>query len=346
MVRFGIIGCGHIGKRHAEMVVRDPDCALVALCDVKPREILGIEAYPVPFYQDFGTMLAAHPEIDVACICVPNGLHAPMAVAILEKGFHVVIEKPMALDTADARRICQAGEKSGKKIFCVMQNRFSPPSAWLKEMVESGRLGELRMVQMNCYWNRDERYYVKGGWHGDAALDGGTLFTQFSHFIDIMAWLFGDICHVEGRFRDFSHRALTDFEDSGMVHFDFVKGGMGCLNYSTAVYEANLESSITIIGSQGSIRVGGQYMEKVEACQVKGYSMPELPPTNPGNDYGIYKGSAQNHHYVIRNVADVLERGGSIACTAQEQALLVGIIEKIYAARGPWTIRKKEDGKD
>lgn len=344
MVDFGIVGCGHIGKRHAEMVVRNPECRLQALCDVKDRNELGLDSYPVPFYADYRRMLEEHPEIDVVNICVPNGLHARLAVSIMEMGFHVVIEKPVALNVPDARRIGETSRKTGKKAFCVMQNRYSPPSVWIKQVVDSGILGRIQMVQMNCYWNRDQRYYTPGNWHGSADLDGGTLYTQFSHFLDIMAWLFGDICHVEGRFRDFCHRDLTAFEDSGLVHFDFVSGGMGCLNYSTAAFGTNVESSLTILASDGSVKIGGQYMDKVEFCHIRDYQMPELPPTNPGNDYGAYKGSAQNHHYVIQNVVDVLEKGAAMTCTPQEQELLVGIIEKIYAARGPW-IDWREYGK-
>ena len=117
----------------------------------------------------------------------------------------------------------------------AQNHHHTPPSVWLKEVCDGGLLGDIFMVKLDCYWNRDGRYYKKGNWHGDGKLDGGTLFTQFSHFIDIMYWLFGDIQNIRGNFADFNHKDLTDFEDSGVVTFDFVNGGMGCLNYSTAV---------------------------------------------------------------------------------------------------------------
>ncbi len=339
MVNFAIVGCGHIGKRHAEMVSRNKDSRLVALCDIKEKGILGIENYPVPFYEDLERMLDSHPDIEVLNICTPNGLHASMAIEAMEKGRHVVIEKPMALKTEDARRVLECSRRTGKKVFCVMQNRYSPPSVWIKSLVDSGKLGDIEMVQLDCYWNRDERYYLPGGWHGTANLDGGTLFTQFSHFIDIMLWLFGDIENISGRFRDFNHRDLTDFEDSGMVQFDFRQGGIGCLNYSTAVYDKNLESALTIVARNGSVKIGGQYMDKVEYCHVKDYVMPELPPTNPGNDYGAYKGSAQNHHYVIQNVVDVLAGKAGISTPVEEGLLAVDVMERIYQVRGNWPAR-------
>lgn len=333
-IRFAVVGCGHIGKRHAEMVVRDPGAELVALCDIRPKEELGIEAYPVAFFSDMTSLLQSGLDIDVINICVPNGLHAELAIQVIESGHHVVIEKPMALQVQDAERVLQTSLKYQKEVFCVMQNRYSPPSVWIKQMIDSGRLGKIYLVQLNCFWNRDERYYKPGGWHGDACLDGGTLFTQFSHFIDIMYWLFGDIQHIQARFADFNHQQLTDFEDSGLVTFEFVNGGMGCLNYSTAVWNKNMESSMLIVAENGSVKIGGQYMNEVEYCHIKDYEMPELAPTNPGNDYGPYKGSAQNHNFVIRNVVEVLQHtGAQNTTTALEGLKIVDIIRRFYALK-------------
>ncbi len=334
-IRFAVVGCGHIGKRHAEMICRESGAELVALCDIQPRESLGIEAYHVPFFQSVDHLLASGIAIDVINICVPNGWHASLSVQAIRSGCHVVIEKPMALTLSDAEQIVYESLKYSRQVFCVMQNRYSPPSLWIKEMVDSGRLGQLYMVQLNCYWNRDSRYYKPGGWHGDIRLDGGTLFTQFSHFIDIMYWLFGDISNIQGRFADFNHKGLTDFEDSGFVSFDFVNGGMGSLAYSTAVWDKNLESSLLIVSENGSVKIGGQYMNEVSYCHVKDYEMPVLPPTNPGNDYGPYKGSAQNHNFVIRNVVNVLSGHPSETITTNvlEGMKVVDIIQRIYALK-------------
>lgn len=239
----------------------------------------------------------------------------------------------MALTRADAENIIHQSLESGKHVFCVMQNRYSPPSAWLKQVVTQDLLGKIYFVQVNCYWNRDSRYYTKGNWHGTSDLDGGTLFTQFSHFIDMMYWLFGDISNISGRFADFNHSSLTDFEDSGLVNFDLSNGGIGCLNYSTSVQGQNLESSLTVIGEKGTVKVAGQYMNEVVYCQIDGYTMPELAPSNPPNDYGPYKGSAQNHHMVIQNVIDKIKEGKPITTNAIEGMKVVDIIERIYEVR-------------
>lgn len=329
-IKFAVVGCGHIGKRHAEMISRNSESELVGLIDVKDRSGLKVDHYDVPFYSSLEAFLKHHGEVDVINIATPNGFHAEHALLALEAKKHVVIEKPMSLKKSDAEKVIYKALNVHRHVFAVMQNRYSPPSEWVKEMVDSGRLGKIYMVQLNCYWNRDDRYYKQDSWHGKKCLDGGTLFTQFSHFIDIMYWLFGDIENINARLANFNHSHLTEFEDSGVVTFNFVNGGMGCLNFSTSVWDKNLESSMTIIAENGSIKIGGQYMDKVEYCHVRGYTMPELAPTNPGNDYGAYKGSAQNHHYVIDNVVDVLKGRASITTNALEGLKIVEIIERIY----------------
>lgn len=332
-IKFAVIGCGHIGKRHAEMILRNPEAELVAMVDVKEKKSLGIDAFNTTFFNSVEDLLDSPlaEDIDVVNIATPNGFHAEHAMKVLENKKHVVVEKPMALRKQDAERIIYKALHVHKHVFAVMQNRYSPPSVWIKEMVESGLLGKIYLVQLNCYWNRDERYYKPDSWHGKKDLDGGTLFTQFSHFIDILYWLFGDIQDIKAKLASLNHSHLTEFEDSGFVSFDFVNGGMGCINFSTSVWNTNLESSITIIAENGSIKIGGQYMDKVEYCHVKDYTMPTLAPTNPGNDYGAYKGSAQNHHYVISNVIDVLKGRASITTNALEGLKVVEIIERIYS---------------
>ena len=332
-IKFAVIGAGHIGKRHAEMISREDNAELVALVDIRSQEECGAEAYEVPFFSSVSEMLDAGLEIDVVNVCTPNGLHAEQSLAALAAGKHVVCEKPMGLSKDNCEKVIFKALQQNKHVFCVMQNRYSPPSEWIKSVVEEGILGNIHMVQLNCYWNRDDRYYKKGGWKGTQDLDGGTLFTQFSHFIDIMYWLFGDIDNIQGKFADFTHKDSTDFEDSGFVSFNFTKGGMGCLNYSTAVANQNLESSITIIGENGSVKIGGQYMNEVEVCNIKDYEMPLLKEANPANDYGPYKGSAANHNFVIGNVIDTLNGNTSATTNALEGLKVVEIIERIYKVR-------------
>lgn len=330
-ITFAVTGCGHIGRRHAEIIGRNPHAGLMALVEAKNDlhpELLKL--YNVPVFESLEDLYQSGLAPEVMVIATPNGTHAALANRAMEQGSHVVIEKPLALSVAETDTIIETGKRTEKHIFCVMQNRYSPPSQWLKEMTYSNLLGNIYMVQINCFWNRDERYYKHSDWKGTSGLDGGTLYTQFSHFIDVMYWLFGPVKQVDSRIYNFNHAGMTDFEDSGWITFEWESGIAGQFNFSTSVYEQNLESSITIIAEHGTIRVGGQYMEKITYCHIKDYEMPELPPTNPANDYGVYKGSAANHHYIIQNVIAVLNGQAEIHTPVGDGRAVVKMIEQFY----------------
>ncbi len=340
-IKFAIVGCGHIGKRHAEMITRNPEAVLVALCDIKKKEKLGIAMYDLPFFKDIDELLFSNIDLDVVIISTPSGLHTEHSNKALKCFKHIICEKPLGLSKVSVESVLHNALQVSKRVFAVMQNRYSPPSVWIKNIIDKKLLGKIFMVQINCFWNRDSRYYKKNSWKGTEKYDGGTLFTQFSHFIDIMYWLFGDIKNIKGEFKDFSHKNLTEFEDSGFVCFDFEKEGMGSLGYSTSVWDSNLESSMTIIGEKGTIKIGGQYMNEVVLCNIKDYKMPVLKKSNPANDYGTYKGSAANHHYIIENVVDTLKGRSTITTNALEGLKVVEIIERIYNLRDK-TFKKKQ----
>lgn len=336
-VKFAIVGCGHIGKRHADLVMKHPHAELVATADP-----LCIDLFDVPHYKNMDDMLASGVDIDVVNICTPNGLHAQQAVTCLKNRKHVVVEKPIALSTVDAFQISNAAIENERYVFPVVQNRYSPTVKWLKEIVSNNQIGKIFMVQLNCFWNRDDRYYTKNGWRGTLALDGGPLFTQFSHFIDVLLWVFGDIENIQTKFSNFNHQNNTEFEDSGMVLFDFVTGGQGCLNYSTSVYDSNFESSITIIGEDGTVKIGGQYMNRIDYCHAKRVTAPSLPEVGPVNDYGSYHGSASNHHLMMDNVIKVIlgiDKQDVILADGRE---VVNVIEKIYAERDSYNYQNRE----
>ena len=338
-ISFSVVGFGRIGQRHAKIIHEHPECTLASVCDTdaqhfEQRDSLGFP--DLPTYTNIDDLIQAEQtsgqRSDVVTIATPNGFHAPYAVKLLRAGYHVVIEKPMGIKSAECEEVLIAEKETGKHVFVVKQNRYSPPSVWLKNIVQSGTLGDILMVQTNCYWNRDQRYYSTSPWRGSLDQDGGALYTQFSHFVDLMYWVFGDITNIQSTVRNFTHPHLKDFDDSGFAQFEFLRGGIGSINYSTSCWDTNMESSITVVGSKGSVKVGGQYMNEIEYCHVENYEKPTLPPTNPPNDYGPYKGSAANHHYVFQNVVDVLTGRTDITATAFEGLKVVQMIENIYDA--------------
>jgi len=334
-IRIAVCGCGHIGKRHAEMIHRHDGLEVSAIIDTEMRAALSKE-YGALYFPSLESFIMREEwdksKSDAVAIATPNGMHYEQTILCLQSGYDVIVEKPLCFTKVQAEHIVAESTKNNRRVFCVMQNRYSPPSTWFKELVESDVLGSIYLVQLNCMWNRDERYYNEDTWHGDKELDGGSLYTQFSHFIDLMYWYFGDICNIKGAVADFNHQKLTDFEDTGSFVFDFIEGGMGTFTFTTAVHEENLQSNITVIAENGSVKIGGQYMNEVEYCNIKHYNMPELEPTNEANDYGPYKGSAANHCYVYDNVYHhMLTPDVPISCNMFEGMKVIDIIERLYS---------------
>ena len=336
-LKFSVIGFGRIGQRHAKIINEFKGTNLISVVDVDPaafESMISLDLAVIA-YQSIDEFLEKdNGRSDVVNIATPNGFHTRYAIRCLEAGYHVVIEKPMGLSVDECEAVLHAELKTGKQVFVVKQNRYSPPSEWLKKIISESIIGDVLMVQTNCYWNRDRRYYEPSDWKGTREQDGGALFTQFSHFVDIMYWVFGDIMNPKAVVKNFTHSELNDFDDSGFAQFEFMNGGIGSINYSTSCWDKNMESSITVVGTKGSLKIGGQYMNEIEYCHIDGYEKPVLPPTNPPNDYGPYKGSAANHHYIIENVYNTLIKGEKPTATSLDGLKVVGIIEKIYRAAG------------
>jgi predicted dehydrogenase len=202
----------------------------------------------------------------------------------------------------------------------------------LKSLIDKQLLGEIFMVAVDCYWNRNNEYYFNSNWKGKKSLDGGTLYNQFSHFIDLFYYLFGDIENIQGMIKNVNHKGLIEFEDSGVFTFNFKSGALGSMNFTTAAFEKNMEGSITVFAENASIKLGGQYLNKIDYQRTRGFDITNLPESGPSNVYGYYQGSMSNHDKVIANVVDTLN-GKSAAMTSAEDGLkVVDIIERMYAA--------------
>ena len=330
-IKFGVVGFGHIGRRHVKCILDNDQAQFISIFDILPKNQLSMPQ-GINTSDSFESFLET--DSDVVSICTPNYLHAKMAKNCLLSGKHVLIEKPMSLSSSEGEEIINIAKKTNKLVFCVMQNRFSPTMIWLKQVIDTNLLGKIYMVSVNCFWNRNKVYYTESDWHGSIKKDGGPLFTQFSHFIDILYWLFGDVEEVVADFFSFNKQDYIEFEDSGIVKLHFNNNIVAALNYSTAVWNTNFESSITIIGECGSVKIGGQYMDKVLYCDIKNYSLPEIDTNIQCNDYGGYTGSASNHDKIIDNVVRVLMNESiSIHTNAVDGLNVVKIIEKIYRFR-------------
>jgi predicted dehydrogenase len=329
-LKFAIVGCGRIAQRHAEHIAGKGK--LAGVCDiVNEKADLLASAYKTKAWYSIEDMLAGEKDIDVVVICSPNGLHAEHAVKALQAGFHVLCEKPMAIKTSDCGAMIQAAEKANKRLFAIKQNRYNPPVAAVKKIVDEGRLGKINSLQLNCFWNRNEDYY-QNSWKGTQDMDGGTLFTQFSHFIDLLYWIVGDVEKAQAFTGNFVHEGIIEFEDTGVVILQFANGAIGTINYTVNSFAKNMEGSLTLFGEKGTVKIGGQYLNELEYQSIDGYVIENLPAGNRPNNYGNYVGSMSNHDKVYDNVIDVLQNNAPITTSAFEGLKTVEIIEKIYKA--------------
>lgn len=327
---FGIIGCGRIGERHARQI-----CSvgvLKAVCDTDFEKASRLASeYNASPYASLDELLAAESGIDVLAVCTPNGLHCEHSIMALKSGIHVLCEKPMALSVHDCGEMIKAAERANRRLFIVKQNRFNPPVEAVKTAIDEGRLGKIYSVQLSCFWNRNNEYY-KSPWKGTVALDGGTLFTQFSHFIDLLYWMFGDVKSTSGIISNKGHKDTIEFEDTGTFALEFYSGVLGTLHYTVNAFRKNMEGSLTIFGEKGTVKIGGQYLNELEYQQIGDYQITDLPAGNPPNQYGAYQGSMSNHDKVYQNVLSVLTHEGVIATNGFEGLKTVEIIDKLYSS--------------
>ncbi len=331
-IKFAVVGCGNIGRRHIAVIEAEERAAVVAICDVEKGKCEKIvETYgKIPSYTDYAKMLS-ETEADIISICTPHGLHAEMAIAAAKAGKHILVEKPMALSIKDAERMVQAANENNVKLIVVKQNRYNTPIALTKQAIEEGRLGKIYMVQSNILWNRNKEYYTESNWRGKKNLEGGALYTQVSHFIDLLIWWFGEVTEATTKLETKKHTIET--EDCGSSILKFESGVMGSLTWTTCVYNKNFEGSITIMGEKGTIKVGGLYLNKIDFWDVQSFPLPEnIVFEDQPNQYGKYQGTSSNHDKLINEVVKKLLNERYNVVEGDEGIKTIKAIELIYAS--------------
>jgi Predicted dehydrogenases and related proteins len=291
-LNFALVGCGRISLKHAELLGSNKikNSRLVAVCDIdegKARKT-GTK-YNVPYYTDMDTMMRQE-EIDVVTILTESGNHAKHAIHLAQYGKHIIVEKPMALTLDDADAMIHACSENHCKLFVVKQNRFNLPVVQLRKALESGRFGKLVMGTIRVRWCRDQKYYDQDKWRGTWALDGGVLSNQASHHIDLLQWMMGDVESVYAK----STTALVDIEaeDTAVAVLKFRSGALGVIEATTATRPVDLEGSLSIMGENGTVEIGGFAVNEIRHWNFK--DQTELDETiktqysvNPPNVYGF-----------------------------------------------------------
>lgn len=331
-IKFAIVGCGSIGKRHIAVLDAEPDAEIIAICDAdenKCRE-LSVLYGNIPYYTSYDKMIE-EVKADVINVVTPHALHAEMTIKALNKKFNVLVEKPMALSMKDCNAMNQAAKDNNMKLWVVKQNRHNVPVKLAKDAIDKGMLGKIFMVKCDILWNRYQGYYDESPWRGKKTQEGGALFTQASHFIDLLVWWCGDVVDVKAFMETQNHNIET--EDSGNAVLKFSSGTLGSVNWTTCVYNKNYEGSITIVGEYGTIKIGGQYLNKIEFWDVRGYPLQEgIEFTDKPNAYGKYQGTSSNHDKVVKTIIETI-RNKEVniqAVEGFEGMRCVDAIEKMY----------------
>jgi len=328
MYKFAIIGCGRIAHRHAENIKRTG--TLLAVCDTdKTKADAFASRYRANCYYDIDELLKAEKEVDIVSICTPNGYHAEHSIKSLQARKHVLCEKPMCLTTAAAWQMLDTEKFTRKKLFVVKSGRFNPLLKELKKSIDEHKLGTIYSFQLSCFWNRPEAYYHD--WHGKSFPDGGTLYTQFSHYIDTIYWLFGEMEAVSGFADNKAHKNVIEFEDTGVASVRLQSGVLGTINWSVNTYQKNSELSLTVIAEKGTIALGGTYLNEIRYQQL---SFPFYSDGDyaDANKYPSYQGSMSHHAEMYDHLIPALEDKTHSISNAHDGLKTVEIIEKIYKA--------------
>lgn len=331
-IKFAIVGCGSIGKRHIAVLDAEPEAEIVAICDTDSQKAFELSNLynGIKTYNNYEVMLSEI-KADVINVVTPHYMHSDMTIQALDKGFHVLVEKPMALTSTDCEKMNAAANRNQKKLWVVKQNRYNIPILLTKEALNHHRLGKIFMVKCDILWNRYQGYYDESPWRGKIQLEGGALYTQASHFIDLLVWWFGDLENAKTIIESQNHQIET--EDSGISVFKFKNGTIGNLIWTTCVYNKNYEGSITIIGEKGTIKIGGQYLNKIEYWDVEGFPLPEgIDFSDKPNAYGKYQGTSSNHDKVIKSIISQLKGRSFETVDGFEGIKSIHAIEMLYGS--------------
>jgi UDP-N-acetyl-2-amino-2-deoxyglucuronate dehydrogenase len=250
-MRFGILGCGVIGPHHARALAGLDDAELVATADVNPERARKLaDEHGCSHYSGLGEMLS-NADLDAVCICTPSGMHATDAIAALEAGKDVVIEKPVDVTLRAADRLLEARRATGRKVAVISQHRFDGATLAVRDAIEKGRFGRLASGSAEVRWWRSQSYYDSGGWRGTRELDGGgALINQSIHSIDLLQWLMGPVAEVTAYTGLLAHERI-EVEDTAVAILKFASGALGTIVATTAAYPG-LSATIAVHGDRGS----------------------------------------------------------------------------------------------
>ncbi len=351
MFNAALIGCGRISHKHIEAYAKNAArMRLVAVCDpIAERAKAKSAEYPAAMvaaraaapssspapttYADYRLMLdEIHP--DIVTIATESGYHPRIAIDCLNAGAHVICEKPLALSTKDADAMIAAAKANDRKLALCFQNRFNAPVQRTRKALEAGRFGRILHGMIQVRWNRNENYYSQAPWRGTWALDGGTLMNQCTHGIDLLQWMMGeDAVRVQASTRRYLRP--IEAEDFGAAIIEFASGAVGIVEGTACVYPTNLNETLSLFGTKGTVVIGGLATNTIEtwrfadAAEVGDTEGSVLNPSDkdPPSVYGY------GHADLFADVLDSIETGSELLVSGENGKKALEIILAIYKSQ-------------
>jgi UDP-N-acetyl-2-amino-2-deoxyglucuronate dehydrogenase len=328
-LKFALIGCGRIAKRHSELLGYEQikGVQLAAVCDIELEKAQKIGTqFNVPAYEDMDEMMKSE-SIDVVVVLTPSGLHAENVINLSKYGKHIMVEKPMALTINDTENMIYACDANNIKLFVIKQNRFNVPVIKLREALDSGRFGKLTLGTVRVRWARHQAYYDQDAWRGTWAMDGGVLTNQASHHVDMLEWMMGEVESVFAKMT--TALANVETEDTAIVTLKFKSGALGIIEATTATRPANLEGSISILGENGTVVVGGVAVNEMRTWAFEDEQDGDLDvlkkfSVNPPNVYGF------GHQAYYEHVVDCITNGSANLVDGLQGQKSIELISAIY----------------
>lgn len=273
-MKYALIGCGRIATNHVTAAVNN-NMEIVAVCDIVPEKMEAIlkkhglvDDKSIKRYTDYKKMIEEN-ELELVSIATESGKHASIALDVIDAGINVIIEKPMAMNIADAEEIIKRAAEKNVKVSACHQNRFNVAIQEVRKAIEGERFGKLSHASINVRWNRNKGYYDQAPWRGTWEEDGGCLMNQCIHGIDLLRWMMGDeVVEVYGATRQQFHDYL-EAEDVGVAVVKFKNGAIGTIEGTTNVYPQNLEETLYIFGENGTVKVGGKSTNTIDVWDFK-----------------------------------------------------------------------------
>ena len=323
-LKAGIIGCGCISQIHINAIKEGNLGKITALCDIREdRLVSAAELCPdAEKFSDYMELLEKA-ECDVVHICTPHYLHEEMAIAAMNTGHDVYLEKPCAMDPDGAGRIIEVSKKTGKKVCVSFQNRLIPSTVTAKKIIESGEMGRLLGMKGIVAWERSGEYYTESGWRGTWEREGGgVLINQSIHTIDLLYHFGGKIKRVEGSVALRKNKGTAEVEDTAEATFWF-ENGATAIFYATNCHVISSPVDIEIICEKGSLLIRNDILYRVNGSELE--MLAENDSLAMGKAvWGV------GHTIMIGNFYEAVLGGDKYYCDIEDAAVSLDIIQSIY----------------